>query len=113
MDLLIVSKKQLFLLMETSYIIESAQLLQKDFELVAPSEGMSREDLIAALTPLVSQLLNREFERLLQICYRIDLGEHRLKKILHESNPETMAAELSEALVDRQILKVEIRQRYQ
>ncbi|UCS95172.1 hypothetical protein KZP23_09250 [Echinicola marina] len=99
--------------MEYQYILESVQLLQKDFDLPSPHESISREELIALLEPVVRQLLDRDFERLLQICYRVDLGEVRLKQILHESNPEQMSRELSEALVNRQIQKIEIRKRYQ
>ncbi|QDH79144.1 hypothetical protein FKX85_08900 [Echinicola soli] len=94
-------------------ISESIALLQKDFDLTVPDEELSREQLIKLLVPIVGDLLNRDLERLLQICYRIDLGEERLKRLLHEANPETMATELSEALVDRQLQKVEIRRKYQ
>jgi hypothetical protein len=57
-------------------------------------------------------MLNRDFERLLQICYRVDLGENKLKQILHESEPELMAFDLAKALVERQMLKIEIKRRY-
>ncbi len=57
-------------------------------------------------------MLDREFERLLQICYRIDLGEEKLKKILHESEPDHVAPDLARALWNRQKQKVEIRKRY-
>ncbi|WP_186757670.1 hypothetical protein [Echinicola salinicaeni] len=99
--------------MEHQYILESVKLLQKDFDLPSPPEVISKEELIDLLEPVVQQLLNRDFERLLQICYRVDLGESRLKQILHESNPEQMCRDLSEALVNRQIQKIEIRKKYQ
>lgn len=99
--------------MEHQYILESVKLLQKDFDLPSPLESITKEELIDLLEPVIRQLLNRDFERLLQICYRVDLGEARLKHILNESNPEQMSRELSEALVNRQIQKIEIRKKYQ
>ena len=57
-------------------------------------------------------MLDREFERLLQICYRIDLGEEKLKRILHESEPDQVALDLAQALWLRQKQKVQIRKRY-
>ncbi|WP_215223353.1 hypothetical protein [Echinicola shivajiensis] len=99
--------------MEHQYILESVKLLQKDFDLPSPQESISKEELIDLLEPVIRQLLNRDFERLLQICYRVDLGESRLKHILNEANPEQMSRELSEALVNRQIQKIEIRKKYQ
>lgn len=91
---------------------EAAQYLQKDFSLPALTEAFSEEDLVSLLTPLVKTMLDRDFEKLLQICYRVDLGEEKLKTILHKSDPETLASDLARALVARQILKAEIRRKY-
>jgi hypothetical protein len=91
---------------------EAARLLQKDFELPATTEGFFEEELIAKLIPLIKTMLDRDFEKLLQICYRVDLGEDKLKTILHKSDPETLAADLARALVARQIKKIEIRRKY-
>ncbi|MDN3669604.1 hypothetical protein QWY93_09710 [Echinicola jeungdonensis] len=94
-------------------IIETAQLLEKDLALPVPKGNMDRDGLIKYLEPLIHQLLNRDFEKLLQVCYRIDLGEEKLKEILHESPPEQLSKDLSTAIVDRQILKIQIRRKYQ
>ncbi|GAB3648219.1 hypothetical protein GCM10028791_11580 [Echinicola sediminis] len=99
--------------MKSDSISESARLLQKDFELSIPGELNSKEELIKLLEPIIKQLLDRDLEKLLHVCYRIDLGEHKLKNILHTSAPERMAYDLSAALVDRQIQKIEIRRKYQ
>jgi len=88
------------------------EFLKQDFELPVIKDELTEEKLIDFLTPVVSKMLDREFEKLLNICYRIDLGENRLKYILHESEPEHMARELASALVKRQIQKIEIRQKY-
>jgi hypothetical protein len=88
------------------------EFLKQDFELPVIKDELNEEKLITLLTPVVSKMLDREFEKLLNICYRIDLGENRLKSILHESKPENMAMELATALVKRQIQKIEIRQKY-
>ncbi len=91
---------------------ETAQLLQKNFALPEARDGFSEEQLIDILTPLIHQLLDREFERLLQLCYRIDLGEDNLRKILSESAPDQMAGDLARAIVVRQKMKIEIRRRF-
>lgn len=94
-------------------IVESAHLLSKDLELPEPvGEDLDREGLIRNLEHVILQLLNKDFEQLLRLCYRIDLAEEKLKYILHHSPPERLAWDLSEAIVDRQIQKVEIRRRY-
>jgi hypothetical protein len=96
--------------MELTVVQESAGLLRKEFNI--PEGQFDRNELIDKLMPLVQELLNRNFEHFLQFCYRIDLGEEKLKQILHQSRPEEMVRELSTAIVDRQILKVEIRRKY-
>jgi hypothetical protein len=90
----------------------AALLLQKDFELPEEILHASQEELEAKLHVIVQQLLNRDFERLLQICYRIDLGEQKLKHILYETPPEEMSLQLTKALIERQKIKVEMRRRY-
>ena len=79
--------------MNLPLITEAAHSLQKDFALPAIAEAFSEEDLVSLLTPLIKTMLDRDFEKLLQICYRVDLGEEKLKTILHKSDPETLALE--------------------
>lgn len=86
--------------------------LKKDFELPELAESFNEKQAILILSKTISQLLDRDFERLLQICYRIDLGEEKLKKILHESEPDLVALDLATALWERQKLKIEIRKKY-
>jgi hypothetical protein len=91
---------------------ETFSLISKDFQLPEIKEKFSEEKALAVLTKAISQLMDRNLERLLQVCYRIDLAENKLKQILHESEPDQVAADLAKALWDRQKLKVEIRRRY-
>lgn len=92
---------------------EIYQLVCQDFSLPEVKEEFSEEKAVQILTQSVSQLMDRNLEKLLQICYRIDLPEHRLKEILHFSKPEEVAKDLAQALWDRQKLKIEIRKKYQ
>lgn len=98
--------------MSESLSQETFLLLRKDFELPEKSEEFDEEQAISVLSKVIAYMLDREFERLLQICYRIDLGEEKLKKILHESEPDRVAPDLAQALWNRQKQKVEIRRRY-
>lgn len=91
---------------------ETFSLINKDFQLPEIKEEFSEEKALAVLTKAISQMMDRNFERLLQVCYRIDLAENKLKQILHESEPDFVAADLAKALWDRQKQKVEIRRRY-
>jgi hypothetical protein len=98
--------------MDQLVIQDTARLLGKTFDLKNPEKLSTEEELVALMTPIIHQMLNRDFEKLLQVCYRIDLGESKLKHILHQSDPETMAFDLAKALVERQMLKIKIRDKY-
>jgi hypothetical protein len=91
---------------------ETFALITKDLDLPEIREKFSEEKALEILTDAISQLLDRNFERLLQICYRIDLSENKLKLILHQSEPDHIAADLAKALWERQKQKVEIRRKY-
>ena len=77
-----------------------------------PENNFDRNQLIEVLMPQVEILVNKDFEKFLLLCYRIDLSEEKLKKILHESTSENMIRELTVAIVDRQLLKAEIKRKY-
>jgi hypothetical protein len=91
---------------------EAFALVTKDFQLPEIQERFSEEKALEILAKAISQLMDRNLERLLQICYRVDLSENTLKQILHESAPDLVAADLAKALWERQKQKVEIRRRY-
>ncbi len=73
---------------------------------------VDKEGLAKAIAPVIGDLLNRDFEKLLQLCYRLDLGEKTLNRILLEAPPECVTADLSLAIVERQLLKVFYRKKY-
>lgn len=91
---------------------ETFALVTKDLPLPELGAGFSEERALEALTKAISQLMDRDLERLLHICYRIDLAENTLKQILHEVPPERVAADLAQALWARQKQKVILRRKY-
>ena len=50
------------------------------------------------LVRFISDLINHDFPRLVQLLYRVDINEQKLKRVLKE-NSETDAAELITDLV--------------
>jgi hypothetical protein len=91
---------------------QTASDLQKSFELSIPFRLDNMEQLVSLLVPAIRHGLDSDFEKLLQFCYRIDLSEEKLKRILHESPPGQMAEELSRAIITRQCQKFELRRKY-
>jgi hypothetical protein len=98
--------------MDNSLIKEALPLLQKNLEVKDIPVHVDREGLIQYLMPIIAQLLNQNFEKLLQVCYRIDLDEKTLKAILFERDPEHLQRDLTTALVDRHLQKAHFRRKY-
>ena len=87
-------------------------LLEKKLELPKGASCATREELASFICPAIRDLLDRDMGKLLQLCYQVDLGEDKLKSILQHSPIATMAMDLGLALVDRQLLKFQLREKY-
>lgn len=88
-----------------------SELLKKDLEL-QPVSSPTWEELKAELKKYINYLLNKDFERLLQGLYRIDVNEGRVKEILNVESPETIADKLTDLILDRQRQKAISRMQY-
>lgn len=89
----------------------SQQLAHTYFTLPPAAEGpmLDLEMLVTWLRPSISQLLSEDFEKLVNIMYRMDVPEHRFHVALHGPNPALAIAEL---VVKRLILKARTRIAY-
>jgi hypothetical protein len=91
---------------------EVAGMISTDLQIPVSDAEWDQESLIQYLTPIVKGMLDRDFNRFLQVCYRVDIGENRLKTILVEAPPETLAETLSKEFVSRQVQKIQLRRKY-
>lgn len=72
------------------------------------------EDMLQAkLEELVSWLLDKDFEKLLWILYRVDVDEQRTKEILAQHVPADAPHILATLILERQKQKEEIRRSFQ
>lgn len=88
------------------------QLVRNQFELPEAPDTFDEQKAIGLLTEAIRRLLDSDLEKLLQICYRIDLPEAQLKQILHTAPPDRVARDLAVALWERHKKKAEIRKKY-
>ncbi|MDE3247583.1 MAG: hypothetical protein KGO82_02905 [Bacteroidota bacterium] len=67
-----------------------------------------REQLVAQ----IDYLINKDFQRLLSILYRVDVDEAKLRALL-QSNPERPAAEtIADSIIERQLQKLQSRKQF-
>ncbi len=73
----------------------------------------TREDLKLKLTEIIAHLLDRNFEKLLWILYRIDVDEERAKSLLSKHLPEEAPAIFAELIIQRQLKKEELKKEFE
>ena len=91
-------------------IQSSTQSLQKYFD--DDIKASNYEQLKEWLTSEIVKLLLNDMEKLLNILYRIDVNERKVKEVFAQNNPSLIAPKLAELLIQREIGKAESRIKY-
>ena len=85
------------------------KIISKDFELAdSISESQLRDTLIKTFEYLVED----DFQKLLQILYKADVDQYKLKELLENTEGKSSAEIIADAYIDRQKAKVETWKRY-
>lgn len=99
---------------ESGIIGITTVLVVKDFGLdekeIKPVDNF--DDLKDQLTKIIRFLLDKDFAKLINACYRIDIAEAKLKEVLHYSAPDQIASNLATLIIDREHQKALLRQKY-
>ncbi len=100
---------------ELVIVKESFALAKRDLGLEGEFDFSSMEDvderLLAFLEKQISRLLDRDFARLLNALYRIDIPEHKVKVLM--ANPtENLSRLIAEAVLEREKQKAITRAQY-
>lgn len=97
--------------METDNNYELAhQLIVKDLGIAQDDVSFSRLDKLQLwLAREIRALLDQDFQRLMNILYRIDINESKTKLALSSDNPANAIAAL---IIERELQKVESRKKY-
>lgn len=72
----------------------------------------SYENLRIWLRDQVEYLIERDFSRLLQILYRIDVQEARIKRLVSENEGEDAAGIIADLILERQAQKIAARKKF-
>jgi hypothetical protein len=87
----------------------TGELLSKEFGLNPVLDATQIQEVLEAR--LVYLLLN-EMETLLQLLYKIDVNEQKVKAAFAQSTPQDIAPELAKLIIDRMRQKAETRLKY-
>ena len=69
------------------------------------STAKIREQLIS----LINELINKDFHALVQLLYRIDVNEKKIRHYLDANKNEDSASILADMIIERQLQKIESR----
>lgn len=96
----------------TDIFQEAAYQIGTDLQMTVSEDSRDEASLVRYLTPLIRTMLDKDFNRFLLICYRVDIDEKRLKSILAESPAESLAEDLARELVARRVQKILLKRKY-
>jgi hypothetical protein len=87
---------------------EIIRSLQSQMEIELPAQ-LSYDELLDRLSLLINDLIQHRFQHLVQLLYRIDVNETKLRTLLQE-HPEADAGRLiAKLILDRQLQKIQTR----
>lgn len=61
------------------------------------------------LIELLNELINKDFQALIQLLYRVDVSEKKIRAYLIENTNKDAAAGLADLIIERQLQKTESR----
>ncbi|MES2653502.1 MAG: hypothetical protein V4663_17325 [Bacteroidota bacterium] len=85
------------------------KIISKDFDI---PENISEEHLREVLIKTFEYLVEDDFNKLLQILYRADVDQYKLKALLENTEGKSTAEIIADAYIERQKAKVETWKKY-
>ncbi|MEO8108754.1 MAG: hypothetical protein ABI594_01920 [Ginsengibacter sp.] len=85
---------------------------EKLFALANTLNAENTAQLKEQLTAYINDLIIKDFPSLVQLLYRIDVDEKKLKNILQKQQHTDAAIVISELIIERQMRKKEMKQRF-
>ncbi len=73
---------------------------------------LSNEQLHKDLSAYINNLIITNFERLIQLLYRIDVSEYKLKALLKENPTEDAGLIIADLIIERQRQKIRLKQTF-
>ncbi|TDG36910.1 hypothetical protein EZJ43_06420 [Pedobacter changchengzhani] len=91
---------------ETTSLIK---IITKDFDI---PEQLSEEQLRQKMVDAFGYLVDQDFPKLIQILYRADVDQYKLKELLENVEGKSTAEVIADAYISRQKAKVETWNKY-
>lgn len=74
--------------------------------------GISINEVIAAISIQVNKLIQNDFQKLVQILYRLDVSENKLKYMLQAHKNEEAGNIIAALIVERELQRIKTREQF-
>ncbi len=91
----------------------SKDFVKNDYSSLIPNNDFERlEEFRKYLTEKMRNLLDKNYNLLINTLYRIDISEKKLAELFSSRNKELIPEKLADLIIERQIEKINFRKRY-
>jgi hypothetical protein len=103
---------------EKNHLTDLTIFVSKNFEiseldsLIPAGDFKTLEEFKAFLSEKLAFLLDKKYDTLINILYRIDIAEDKLSKLFAEQNHDYIPGALADLIIERSLQKVKFRQKY-
>jgi len=91
----------------------SKDFVRNDFSSLIPNNDFERlEEFRKYLTEKMKDMLDKNYNLLINTLYRIDISEKKVSELFSSKNKELIPEKLADLIIERQIEKINFRKRY-
>ena len=91
----------------------SKDFVKSDYSSLIPTNDFEKlEEFRKYLTEKMKDLLDKNYNLLINTLYRIDISEKKLAELFSSKNKEYIPQKLADLIIERQIEKINFRKRY-
>lgn len=85
------------------------KIISKDFDI---QNNLSENQLRQAMVDAFAYLVDNDFPKLIQILYKADVDQYKLKELLESTEGVSSAEIIADAYINRQMAKIETWEKY-
>ena len=91
----------------------SKDFVKSDYSSLIPNNDYEKlEEFRKYLTEKMKDMLENNYNLLINTLYRIDISEKKLSKLFSSKNKESIPEKLAELIIERQVEKINFRRQY-
>ena len=100
------------------YITATAEQIKKDFDLFGIEIKFSGEEenayneLLYQVSPHIAKLIESNYQKLLNLLYRIDVNESKISAIVNDTTVSSLSEAIADLVIKRELQKIVIRRHY-